>query len=549
MDEFHLPQKPFKGWDAVVSNNSGDFNSLSAALRAAQPGWTIWVAPGTYNEDGCPNFAIPNVTIIGSGPETTLCKFGANSFVTTSAATFLKIQGVGFTGTGASFVTLCSFQGANSEAINCHFYNMGTLGATLNAGAADFSLQNCYLKSSSTDVNGQAFAFSGASAKINSNTFIYNSTYTNTVSGNAKFSGQYSQIVGNVFKYNTTGSQRDISVEGSNITFSGNTIYHTGGGDIILLVQNATSTTISNNTIAFGSADVCVSLYTGCTSVTLSGNTISGTGATAMFIGQNATALNCSVIGNTITGATGQGVRSSVSTALNITGNNIKTGSGGVGIVYNNSTFANITGNTIELVSAHTGVQANSAGSTITGNTFKGISTSIAIDIASNYTTIVANNFDTTMTAPLTWPWTRKGIILKDNLGATPIQNRLCLYCKNTSGASIAQGAVVVRKAVAAGNEITTTTTASDNFVLGVADEAIADTAWGYVCVEGKTIYQKVNGTTDIAVGDYLTTFTTAEIAAKAAAGNLAFAIALEAYTTDNSSGVIDALIINPIRL
>jgi hypothetical protein len=55
-----------------------------------------------------------------------------------------------------------------------------------------------------------------------------------------------------------------------------------------------------------------------------------------------------------------------------------------------------------------------------------------------------------------------------------------------------------------------------------------------------------IDGTTDIAVGDYLTCFTTVKIAAKAATGNMVFAIALEAYTTNDSAGVVDALLITP---
>lgn len=53
-------------------------------------------------------------------------------------------------------------------------------------------------------------------------------------------------------------------------------------------------------------------------------------------------------------------------------------------------------------------------------------------------------------------------------------------------------------------------------------------------------------GTTDIAVGDFITAFTTVEIGQKGSAGQTAIAIALEAYTNNDSSGVIDALIIPP---
>ncbi len=135
---------------------------------------------------------------------------------------------------------------------------------------------------------------------------------------------------------------------------------------------------------------------------------------------------------------------------------------------------------------------------------------------------------------------------VKDNEGTTPDQDKDYIYAKNTSGGALAAGDVVILKAVAAGNEVTTTVTGGDKKVYGMAAEIIANTAWGLVQVMGKTVLLKVDGTADIAIGDFLSTFTTAKIAKKASAGDMAFAIALEAYATDNSLGVIDALLISP---
>ena len=126
---------------------------------------------------------------------------------------------------------------------------------------------------------------------------------------------------------------------------------------------------------------------------------------------------------------------------------------------------------------------------------------------------------------------------------------RKSFIMKNTSGGALAAGDTVVLKAVASGDEVTTTTTGGDTKVFGMANGTIADTAWGDILVEGYTTKLKVNGVTDIAIGDYLTTFTTAKIAAKASAGQICHAIALEAYTTDDSSGVIDALIIKKVQI
>ena len=52
-----------------------------------------------------------------------------------------------------------------------------------------------------------------------------------------------------------------------------------------------------------------------------------------------------------------------------------------------------------------------------------------------------------------------------------------------------------------------------------------------------------------IAIGDFLYTYTVAGISGKAGTGDMAFAIALEAYAVADSLGVLDALIISPLRM
>jgi len=141
------------------------------------------------------------------------------------------------------------------------------------------------------------------------------------------------------------------------------------------------------------------------------------------------------------------------------------------------------------------------------------------------------------------------GNTIVNNLPRGSIDEVVCHYMKNTDGDAIVAGDVVILKAVAAGNEVTHTTTGGDDKVFGMAVESIANTAYGYIQVLGKTTLLKVDGTDDIAIGDYLSTFTAEGIAKKAAAGDMAFAIALEEYATDDSAGVIDALLITPRKV
>jgi len=129
------------------------------------------------------------------------------------------------------------------------------------------------------------------------------------------------------------------------------------------------------------------------------------------------------------------------------------------------------------------------------------------------------------------------------------IRDKIVIKYKNTSGVALAVGDIVVLKNVAAGNECTTTTSQGDDLVLGMALGTIANNAFGDVLLEGKTTVLKVDGTADIAVGDFIGTFTTAKIGMKAAVGDMAFAIALEAYATNDSNGVIDAVLIKPRKI
>jgi len=119
------------------------------------------------------------------------------------------------------------------------------------------------------------------------------------------------------------------------------------------------------------------------------------------------------------------------------------------------------------------------------------------------------------------------------------------IRAKNTSGGALSVGDVVVLDTTnSSATEVafTTTTSANDKAVLGVLIEATASGAYGAVQTKGPTAVIKVSGTVAIAVGHYLSTHDAAGIAQKATSGyGGVFAIALEAYSTGDDSGVIDA--------
>ncbi len=162
--------------------------------------------------------------------------------------------------------------------------------------------------------------------------------------------------------------------------------------------------------------------------------------------------------------------------------------------------------------------------SVITGNNFKDGYATSPISIT-GYNTIKYN----------------VGLNLRDEMELNPL-------VKNISGGDLHEGDVVVSWNPADSNyyQVTTTVTAGDNTVAGVLAETIVNNGIGRMVTLGKITTLKVNGIADIAINDYLATYTEAGISYKAVAGDMAFAIALEAYTTDDSNGVIDAMLITP---
>ncbi len=230
--------------------------------------------------------------------------------------------------------------------------------------------------------------------------------------------------------------------------------------------------------------------------------------------------------------------------------------------IYLNSTRNFVSNNTIidagySSTNTYDGISINDSYNTVVNNFIQVLTgatalTRYGIYLASGSKSVIVGNrihaeFDPDYgTAPFMNHSGYLNYIGDDNIGVTVNQIKHLRRVKNTSGGALAIGDVVILKAVAAGDEMTTTVTQGDDSVYGVVAEAIADTEYGLVQTKGFTADLKVNGTTDIAIGDTLCTFTTAKIACKAGAGDQVFARALEAYAGDDSNGVIDAYIKSP---
>lgn len=159
----------------------------------------------------------------------------------------------------------------------------------------------------------------------------------------------------------------------------------------------------------------------------------------------------------------------------------------------------------------------------------------------------VGNNVTTTLSSPATrLPSVDTHSMIVGTYGGSATTERRVFKMLNDTGSTINAGEVVIIESNADGDEVQTTTTQGDSKVFGMMLETRASSSivYGDVVIEGYTRILKVNGTTDIAIGDYLSCYSVAGIAAKAAAGDTVFAIALEAYTGNDSNGVIDAYIL-----
>lgn len=119
----------------------------------------------------------------------------------------------------------------------------------------------------------------------------------------------------------------------------------------------------------------------------------------------------------------------------------------------------------------------------------------------------------------------------------------------NDSGAAVTRGDLVMQDTAKGRNYFTTSTGGNDNKIIGMAAEAMANGAKGLVQVYGPTKYLKVNGTADIAAGDFISSYTEAGIGQKGTIGSgNCIALANEAYTTNDSAGVIDAFLLMSAR-
>lgn len=475
-------------YDIIVASTGGDYTTLGEAITNASAGDRILVLDDT-TETANISSALAELTIVGVGAGATVT-LGTYYLSLTGANVTIENLGIAVT-TGYTLLN-----GDYSQYINCY------LSATGSNGSGSFRLYS----------RGGKFIGNSVYGDTNSTTCYYYNQAINSISSNNYF---YIKERGNT-------SNGCVSLKGEFAVFTNNTmIGWEGTNNAVYITVLDYSIVVSNNVIS--NYYYCYGVYVNGQKATIAGNNITA-GQYGVYCSTGADFSN--ITGNYLSASNGYGVWSTAD-AITISGNNIyaKSTSGGYGVYLTAASKNIITGNIVQ--SAFYGIYlANST---------------------TSYNTITGNNL-----YGATYPFYDVGTatLTNSNQYTATVDEKAQAYMKNTSGGALSAGDVVILKSVANGNEITTTTTGGDDKVFGVvAESSLANNASGYIQTTGKVTTLKVDGTTDIAVGDYLSTFTTAGIAQKATTGDTVFAVALEAYITDDSNGVIDALLITPRKI
>lgn len=490
-------------YEAIVAAAGGDYTTLGAAITAGKH-W-IFIRNGTYTETGTITLGVgEEYHIIGETRDGTIISFANQNRQLFGNLPYGIIENITFTNSIAS--TMVDVNGWDERRFlvfrNCVFFPNNSAKIALDAGNWTI-IDKCIIRGVGGDVSIMKVT--------NTSVWVTNCFFEDGNAGDTRSFLEITNtgtnfIYGNTFWGNGTANGRDI--------------YLTTAAPCsnLYIIGNFFSSVTSTNT-----AISIVATVTSLKNSRIDQNDFAGNRATGKGINLAVPCENVSVSFNTITYCQ-------------------------YGIYLSGTNDVVMVGNTIDGTLATTPTGIYLAGTcddnVITDNRIRDCTTGINIAANTNNRTIVANNNLQNNTTALAD--SAVDTIVYNNMGLDVTQEKKMILMKNTSGGALAAGDVVVLKAVVAGNEITTTVTAGDNKVFGMAVEAIADTAWGYIQVLGKTVVLKVNGTTDIAIGDYLSCFTTAKIAQKAAAGHMVFAIALEAYATDDSNGIIDALLVTP---
>jgi hypothetical protein len=478
-------------FEAVVAASGGDYTTLGAALNAGKK--RIFVRQGTYTETGEYEIAADTV-IVGESRENTIIDI---------TGTTNRRQKINASVNDVQISNLTFYSSVETD----YVLDQG-------GGASDsayrFRLENCRLTGGGVRINGSSAEF------------------TDDIS-----------ILDNAISINATGGGSAIYINGSTSNSS--------AGKVRIVGNSLTAASGSTPTTPLVYVNGAMRRHG-----EFSGNKCSadGTNSSCDWIylyddgGNDYHGWN--ITGNSFKGFSVSGTYSLITVRNSaFVGNTLLS----CGRVATSDVYAVVTGNKFRATLAYLN------GGAFVGNSFSRTGADITFAATVSYFTVVVGNVanGTGQSIGITEPTTMEKVLLADNhgfRGGSLTNSREIAAVYNASGSTIGAGEVVTLDAQADCSKVTRTTTNGDSKVYGMAIASINNgSTEGWVLRRGKTKVLKVNGTTDIAIGDWLTTYTEAGIACKAVAGQTVFAVALEAYTGNDSNGVIDAYLVTPFSL
>lgn len=469
----------------ITAGTGGDYATLELALAAITTGQTLFIIDAVTMAADV-TCTVSDITIIGKSRSSSVVTQGAYDI--NFSGTGITLESLKFTKAGGNIVFTDTSTDASHLVTNCHIEVTASTTYPLKIDGDNSIVSNCLFTGTTAVANfiyatGERIDIIGCNFNTGSNTMDAISLV-----------GQYGNVTG-CQMYCTGSNATFIESSGYYSTITGNVASVNSGSGSNFIQTGRNATIVGNVTLGFGrvfvALDDCI----------IANNYIQLVGFAEAFYGLTE---RCTISGNVIEGTTLNG----------------------------NIAFPDAL---VECV--------------VSGNTFKSIATGIAFASTSADNVVTGNRFDEDVTTPMSGDQylDEASNIIQDNHGVSNRWNHELAFMENQSGGTINKGEVVIRKLTAESDEVTTTTTAGDPLVFGIAQEEILDTAMGKIIVSGGIENNvKVDGTTDIAVGDLLTTFTTAGIMAKATTGDTAIAIARTAYTTDDSNGLIKVVVIKP---
>jgi parallel beta-helix repeat protein len=256
------------------TDGPGDYPTISAAVAAAQPGDTINVSPGTYNESVV--VSVPNIEIIGgittdaddpisSGPSIVTPTGGPYGFDV--EADNVTIQGFTVQGNGSTnTVGFNLARSVSGDQIIGNVISNNTFGIYLNSDGVY-----------QTVVANNQFITNNAPGAASGNGIYSDQGASNVLVQRNSFAGQDNTSIIFVGGSDPSSSQSNLTIQDNQIIESSPATQPGDSDNAEIVLVNTTNSLITGNTIT-NAPDNGIGLFGGVSNLTIANNTIRSSG-------------------------------------------------------------------------------------------------------------------------------------------------------------------------------------------------------------------------------------------------------------------------------